>query len=71
MASRYGHCLGELLYRWKARELKMDVVAIVSNYSKDAYDDPPGLHDVPHCHFQITAETKAKAYRRDRALRHR
>lgn len=58
MASNHSHCLGELLYRWKAHELKMDVIAIVSNHPKDAYDDLPGLPDVPYYHFPITAETK-------------
>jgi len=32
MVSKFDHCLRDLLYRWEAGELKMDVVAIVSNH---------------------------------------
>ncbi len=31
MASRFDHCLVDLLYRWRSGELAMDVVAIVAN----------------------------------------
>jgi formyltetrahydrofolate deformylase len=31
-ASRYDHCLLDLLWRWRRRELEMDVVAVVSNH---------------------------------------
>src|SRR5690606_622884 len=32
MVSRFGHCLNDLLYRWRIGALKMDVVAVVSNH---------------------------------------
>ncbi len=32
MASRYDHCLADLLYRWQKRDLLIDPVAVVSNH---------------------------------------
>lgn len=58
MASRFTHCLGELLYRWRAGELNMDVIAVVSNHSKDVYGDMPGLSNVPYYHLPVTPDTK-------------
>lgn len=33
MVSKYGHCLNDLLFRWKSGQLKVDIPAIVSNHS--------------------------------------
>jgi formyltetrahydrofolate deformylase len=38
MASKFDHCLVDLLYRWRIGELKMDVVGIVSNHPRETYD---------------------------------
>ena len=32
MVSRFGHCLNDILYRWKIGMLPIDIVAIVSNH---------------------------------------
>ncbi len=32
MVSQHGHCLNDLLYRWRAGQLGIDIVAIVSNH---------------------------------------
>ena len=37
LASKFDHCLADLLYRWRAGELAMDVTAIVSNYPRESY----------------------------------
>ena len=58
MASKYSHCLGELLYRWRAQELKMDVIAVVSNHPREVYSEIPGLEDLQYYHFPITPDTK-------------
>ncbi|WP_156765795.1 ACT domain-containing protein, partial [Rhizobium leucaenae] len=31
MVSRFGHCLNDLLYRWKIGALPIDIVGVVSN----------------------------------------
>lgn len=38
MASKFDHCLVDLLYCWRIGELKMDVVGIVSNHPRETYD---------------------------------
>ena len=56
MVSRGGHCLNDLLYRYRTGTLAMDVPAIVSNH-----EDLRGLaewHDVPFHHLPIQAGTK-------------
>ena len=32
MVSRFGHCLNDILYRWRIGALKIDIVAVVSNH---------------------------------------
>jgi formyltetrahydrofolate deformylase len=58
MVSKFGHCLGELLHRWRAEELKMDVIAVVSNHPKNVYRDMPDLADLAYYHFPVTPDTK-------------
>ena len=36
LVSKFDHCLGDLLYRWRTGELDMDVVGIVSNHPREA-----------------------------------
>jgi len=33
LVSRYGHCLNDLLFRWKSAQLRVDIAAIVSNHT--------------------------------------
>ena len=57
LASRFDHCLVDLLYRWRAGELPMEVTGIVSNYARDTYR----YHDfegVPFDHLPITKDNK-------------
>jgi formyltetrahydrofolate deformylase len=66
MVSKFDHCLRDLLYRVQAGELKMDVVAVVSNH-RDAYK-LAASYDVPFYHWPVTAATKAQAEAKLRAL---
>ena len=57
LVSRFDHCLGDLLYRWRIGELNMDLSAIVSNHPRETY----AHHDfdgVPFHHLPVTRETK-------------
>ena len=57
LVSRFDHCLGDLLYRWRIGELNMDISAIVSNHPRETY----AHHDfdgVPFQHLPVTRETK-------------
>jgi formyltetrahydrofolate deformylase len=59
MVSKEGHCLNDLLFRWKSGLLKLDVRAIVSNH-RDFYQ-LAASYNVPFHHIPVTAATKAAA----------
>jgi formyltetrahydrofolate deformylase len=37
LASKFDHCLADLLYRWRIGELPMQVTAVVSNHPRDSF----------------------------------
>jgi len=57
--SREGHCLNDLLFRWKSGLLPLDIRAIVSNH-RDFYQLAAG-YNVPFHHIPISGATKAQA----------
>lgn len=57
LVSKFDHCLGDLLYRRRIGELKMDVVGIVSNHPRSALATSM-IGDIPYHHLPITPETK-------------
>ena len=57
LVSRFDHCLGDLLYRWRIGELNMDISAIVSNHPRETYAHHD-FDDVPFHHLPVTRETK-------------
>ena len=59
MVSRDGHCLNDLLFRWKSGLLPLDIRAIVSNH-RDFYQ-LAASYNVPFHHIPVTAATKAQA----------
>jgi len=65
LASKFDHCLVDLLYRNRIGELQMDVVGIVSNHPRETYGD---LGDAPFHHLPITRDTKAEQEARIKAL---
>ncbi|TAG82212.1 MAG: formyltetrahydrofolate deformylase [Burkholderiales bacterium] len=56
MVSKQGHCLNDLLFRWKSGLLPIDIPAIVSNHMD--YYQLAASYNIPFFHFPITAETK-------------
>ena len=58
LASKFDHCLVDLLYRWRIGELKMDVVGIISNHPRETYAGTD-FGEVPFHHLPVTRETKA------------
>ncbi len=61
--SREGHCLNDLLFRWKSGLLpRIDVRAVVSNH-REFYQLAAG-YNVPFHHIPVTAATKAQAEKR-------
>lgn len=57
LVSKFDHCLGDLLYRARIGELKMDVVGVVSNHPREVLKNSI-LGDIPFYHLPITPETK-------------
>jgi len=59
MVSRFGHCLNDLLYRWRIGALPIDIVAVISNHMD--YQKVVVNHDIPfHC-IKVTKENKPQA----------
>jgi formyltetrahydrofolate deformylase len=61
MVSQQGHCLNDLLYRWRVGALPADIVAIVSNHSD--FESLAASYGIPFHHIPVTSETKADAER--------
>jgi formyltetrahydrofolate deformylase len=59
MVSKDGHCLNDLLFRWKSGLLPLDIRAIVSNHRE--FYQLAASYDVPFHHIPVTAATKAQA----------
>jgi formyltetrahydrofolate deformylase len=63
MVSRFGHCLNDLLYRYRIGVLPVEIPAIVSNH-RDYYQ-LAAAHDIPFHYLPVTPEDKP---RRERQL---
>ncbi len=59
MVSHFGHCLNDLLYRWKIGALLIDIVGVVSNHFD--YQKLVVNHDIPFFHIKVTKESKPQA----------
>ncbi|HEY0213271.1 MAG TPA: formyltetrahydrofolate deformylase, partial [Paenirhodobacter sp.] len=59
MVSRFGHCLNDLLYRWRIGALPIDIVAVISNHMD--YQKVVVNHDIPYYCIKVTKENKAVA----------
>ncbi|MER8543318.1 formyltetrahydrofolate deformylase [Mesorhizobium sp. M1334] len=59
MVSRFGHCLNDLLYRWKIGALPIDIVGVVSNHFE--YQKVVVNHDIPFHHVKVSKENKPQA----------
>ncbi|WP_107341289.1 formyltetrahydrofolate deformylase [Agrobacterium pusense] len=66
MVSRFGHCLNDLLYRWKIGALPIDIVGVISNHFD--YQKLVVNHDIPFHHIPVTKANKPEAEARIMAL---
>ena len=57
MVSKFDHCLGDLLYRYRIGELDMEVVGIISNHPQRALHTTM-IGDIPFHHLPVSKETK-------------
>ena len=66
MVSRFGHCLNDLLFRWRSGGVNMEVPGVVSNHR-----DLEALvqsYGIPFHHVPVTPETKPEAEARLREI---
>ena len=59
MVSRFGHCLNDLLYRWKIGALPIEIVGVVSNHFD--YQKVVVNHDIPFHHIPVNKANKQQA----------
>ena len=62
MVSKFGHCLNDLIFRWRGGSLGAELVLVVSNHETHrAMAEAAGL---PFIYIPVTPDTKADAERR-------
>ncbi|WP_172331548.1 formyltetrahydrofolate deformylase [Mangrovicoccus sp. HB161399] len=59
MVSRFGHCLNDLLYRWRIGGLPVNITGVISNHMD--YQKVVVNHDIPFHHVEVTKENKPEA----------
>jgi formyltetrahydrofolate deformylase len=62
MVSKMGHCLNDLIFRWRAGSLNADLVAVVSNHEDLRPMAEAG--DLPFIYVPVTPESKPQAEQR-------
>ncbi len=58
LASSHGHCLSDLLYRWRSGHLHVDIPLVISNH--DDHRDLAAYYGVPYRHLPVTPETRVE-----------
>ncbi len=58
MVSQHGHCLNDLLFRWKSGSLAVDIPAIVSNHP--TFESLAASYGIPFHHLPLAAGTDGK-----------
>ncbi len=64
LASKFDHCLADVLYRWRIGELAMDITAVVANHPRDTYRHLD-LDGIPFHHLPVV---KGKKHEQEAAL---
>jgi formyltetrahydrofolate deformylase len=67
LASKFDHCLVDLLYRWRIGELPMDVVGIASNHPRETFA-AADIGTLPFHYLPVSRETKPDQEARIKAL---
>jgi len=56
VVSRFGHCMNDLLHRWKTQQMNIEVPAIVSNHEE--MRDLAEWQGIPYHYLPVTPDTK-------------
>jgi formyltetrahydrofolate deformylase len=60
LVSKLDHCLIDLLYRWRAGELRCEIPCVIANHDDLRRDVE--VHGIPFHHVPVTPETKPAAF---------
>ena len=60
MVSQLGHCLADLLWRWRSGELGFDIACVIANH--ETFRGEVEREGIPFHHVPMTSETKAEAF---------
>jgi formyltetrahydrofolate deformylase len=66
MVSQHGHCLNDLLFRWKSGQLPVEIPAVVSNHA--AFAELAGSYGLPFHHLPVDRADKRAQERQVEAL---
>jgi formyltetrahydrofolate deformylase len=66
MVSKLGHCLADLLWRWRSGELAFDIPCVISNH--EDFRSLIEREGIPFHFIPVTAETKERAFEKIGAL---
>ncbi|WP_328676512.1 formyltetrahydrofolate deformylase [Streptomyces sp. NBC_00322] len=59
MVSKFGHCLNDLLFRWRTGALPVEIAAVVANHTD--FEELVTSYGIPFHHISVTKDTKAAA----------
>ncbi len=60
MVSKLGHCLADVLWRWRSGELRFDLPLVISNHTD--FQSEVEREGIEFLHVPVTPETKAAAF---------
>ena len=60
LVSKGGHCLYDLLSRWRSQELEIEIACVISNH--DVFRGLVEWHGIPYHHIPVTPANKSMAY---------
>lgn len=66
LVSKQDHCLADLLYRWRNRELKIDVPCVISNH--EDLKSFVEWHGIPFYHVAMNSQSREEACQKIRTL---
>jgi formyltetrahydrofolate deformylase len=59
LVSQFGHCLNDLLFRWRSGALRLDLACVVSNHRD--FEGLVASYGLPFHHLPVSADTKPAA----------
>lgn len=59
LVSKGGHCLYDLLSRWRSQEIEIDIAAVISNH--ETFRGLVEWHKIPYHYVPVTPQTKTAA----------